>query len=115
MKPIRRFSELSSSRKALVRLCQDLNFGTILNVRIVNGEVSFDPPPEVIVDLRLDEEVSVRAESELGDFNLCAAVCRLLAQIDALNNGTIEKILVYAGLPRRVLLRSSLTPAAGLP
>jgi hypothetical protein len=105
MKKALRFSQLSPSRKALVRLCQDLNFGSILNVRITDGEVSLDPKSEVIVDVRLDDEASVRAESELSDFSLRPEVCRLFAQIDAVRNGTIEQIVVHAGLPRRVTVR----------
>lgn len=111
MKHAPRFSQLSPSRKTLIRICQMLNFGSILNVRVADGEVSFDPPPEVLVDVKLDQEVSVRLESELGDFTLCAEVCRLLGQIDTLQNGTIEKIVVHDGLPRRVTLRRPLSQA----
>jgi hypothetical protein len=111
MKKALRFSQLSPSRKALIRLCQDLNFGSILNVKVVNGEVSLDLQPEVIVDIRLDEEAGERAESELGDFTLRTEVCRLLAQIDALGNGTIEKIVVHGGVPRRVTVRRPLYQA----
>jgi hypothetical protein len=109
MKQAFTFSQLSPSRQALVRLCQDLNFGSILNLRVTNGEVHFDPLPDVVVDVRLDEEVDPRAESELGDFSLRPQVCRLFAQIDALRNGSIEKIVVHAGLPCRVLLRKALS------
>jgi hypothetical protein len=109
MKPPTRFSELSPSLKALVRICQDLNFGSILNLTVVNGEVSFDPQPDVIVDIRLDDEAAARAESDLGDFSLRPEVCRLLAQIDALQNGIIEKIVVHSGIPRRITLRKKLS------
>src|SRR5258708_37612428 len=109
MKNALRFSHLSPSLKALVRLCQDLNFGSILDVRIVNGEVNFEPQHEVIVDIRLDCEAGSRDESELGDFTLCAEGCRLLAQIDALKDGTIEKIVVHAGIPPRATLRRALS------
>jgi hypothetical protein len=105
-----RFSQLSPSLKTLVRLCQELNFGSILNLTVINGEVSFDPQPEVLVDVRLDEEVKPRAELELGEFILCEEVCRLLAQIDALQNGTIERIIVHGGLPRRMTIRRPLYP-----
>ena|SRR5579862_4103547 len=52
-----------------------------------------------------------RAELELEDFALCTEVCRLLAQIDALQNGTIEKIVVHGGVPRRVTIRQPLSQA----
>jgi hypothetical protein len=109
MKQAIRFSQLSPSRKALVRLCQDLNFGSILNVTIVNGEVSFDPQPDVTVDIRLDDETAARPESQLGDFSLRPEVCRLFSHIDTLKNGVIENIVVHGGLPRRVTLRKPLS------
>jgi hypothetical protein len=110
MKQPLRFSQLSPSRKTLVRICQTLNFGSILDVRVTDGEVSFDPQPEVLVDVRLDQDVGARAELELNDFTVCTEVCRLLGQIDALQNGTIEKIVVHGGIPRRVTLRRPLSP-----
>jgi hypothetical protein len=109
MKQPSRFSQLSNPRKVLVRCCQGLNFGSILNLTVINGEVSFDPEPGVIADIRLDEEVDPRAELELDDFTLRPQVCRLFAQIDALKNGTIERIVVYGGLPCRVTLRRPLS------
>src|ERR1035437_6930466 len=92
MKQAIRFSQLSPSRQALVRLCQDINFGSIQNLTVSNGEVKFDPLPEVIVDLRLDEEAEPRSELELDDFSLRPQVCRLFAEIDTLANGIIEKL-----------------------
>jgi hypothetical protein len=109
MKQPNRFSQLSPSLKTLVRICQDLNFGSILNLTVINGEVSFDPQPDVIVDIRLDDEAAARAESELDDFSLRPEICRLLAQIDALQSGIIEKIVVHSGIPSRVTLRKKLS------
>jgi hypothetical protein len=109
MKRAIRFSQLSPSRQALVRLCQDINFGSILNLTVSNGEIKFDPQPEVIVDLRLDEESEPRSELELDDFSLRPQVCRLFAEIESLKNGTIEKLIVYAGLPSRITLRKPLS------
>jgi len=108
MKDALRFSQLSPSLKALVRLCQDVNFGSILNIEIVDGDMSFDPQPEVMVDLRLDCDTGMRTETELGDFTLRVEVCRMLGHIDALKNGTIEKILVHSGIPRRLTMRRPL-------
>jgi hypothetical protein len=100
-----KFSQLSPPRKALVRLCQSLNYGSILNVKVVNGEVTFDLEPQVIVDIRLDEEVGERPEAELADFTLRVEHTRLFAQIDLLKNGSLEKVVVHGGIPRRVTLR----------
>lgn len=108
-----KFSQLSPERRALIRTMQALGYGSILNLHIVNGEVDFSSLPEALVDVRLDEDVGARLELELDDFMLPAEVCRLFSQIDALKNGTIERIVVHAGVPRRVTFRSSLRPPAG--
>jgi hypothetical protein len=101
----KRFSELSKPRQTLIRLCQRVNYGSILNVQVSDGDLSFDNPPEVLVDVKLDGEVSPRHELGLTDFALPAETCRLLAMIGALANGVVEKIIVHDGLPRRVMLR----------
>jgi hypothetical protein len=104
----KRFIQLSNPRQILIRLCQYVNFGSILNVKITDGEVSFESPPEILVDVRLDGDVPQRRELALPDFALSVETCRLLAQIDSLKNGVVEKIIVHEGFPRRVFLRRSL-------
>ena len=108
MAQVLRFSQLSPPRQALVRLCQSVNFGSILNLKILDGEVMLDAEPEILVDIKLDEEVGGRPEVELADFTLRVEHCRLFAQIDLLTtNGSIERIVVHGGIPRRVTLRHS--------
>jgi hypothetical protein len=108
MPAIVKLSQLSPARRALIRIIQSVNYGAILNLEIAKGEVSFDPQPDVLIDVRLDEEIGQRCELALSDFTLCTEMCRLFDQIDALENGTIEKIIVHGGIPRRVTLRSPL-------
>jgi hypothetical protein len=103
-----RFSQLSSPRQILVRLCQHVNYGLILNLQFADGEVSFGAPPEIVLDLKLDADVTQRPELDLSDFALPMEYCRLLGEIDSLKNGVIEKISVHDGLPRRVVLRGPL-------
>ncbi len=102
------FSQLSRPRQILIRLCQRVNYGSILNLQLADGEVSFGVPVEVVLDLKLDADLPQRPELDLSDFALCAESCRLLGQIDSLKNGVIEKIVVHDGIPRRVLLRGLL-------
>lgn len=109
MKQVLRFSQLSPPRKALVRFCQSLNFGSILDLRVIACEIVFDALPDVLVDVRLDEEITERPESELTDFVLCAEIRRLFSAIDTIGNGTIEKIVVHAGVPRRATIRRPLS------
>jgi hypothetical protein len=99
------FLQLSKPRQILIRLCQRVSYGAILNVQVTDGEVCFDGPPDVSIDVKLDSDVPLRHELGLADFALPAESCRLLAQIDSLKNGIIEKIVVHEGVPRRVVLR----------
>lgn len=104
----RSFSRLSRPRQILIRLCQRVNYGSILNLVVADGEVSLGVLPEIVLDLKLDADLPQRPEFDLSDFALCAENCRLRAQIDLLKNGVIEKIVVHDGIPRRVVFRGSL-------
>jgi len=77
-----RLSDLSSARQALVRLCQDVNFGQILDLRVRNAEPVWDPAPTVLSEVRLDlldpsvlelielthQPLDLRREFEIGQF-----------------------------------------------
>ncbi len=102
------FQQLSKPRQALIRLCQRVNYGSILNLHVMDGDVTFDTPPEVIFDIKLDGDFEQRPELNLTDFALPVESCRLLARIDSLKIGVIEKIVVHDGIPRRVVFRGSL-------
>jgi hypothetical protein len=103
-----RLSQLSPPRQALVRLFQSLNFGQVQNLEIRNCEPTFNPQPSVLIDIKLDLDETPRPESMLDDFVLCAEICRLLAKFDEVKNGTIERIEIRAGIPRRLILRARL-------
>ena len=94
--------QLSQSRQMLVRLCQNVNFGQILDLTIRESEpILRCPAPAVLVDVRLDIEAQPREEISKTDFALAAEVTRLMALLDKIENGKITKIEVRAGLPRR--------------
>ncbi|HEY7336254.1 MAG TPA: hypothetical protein VH639_15295 [Bryobacteraceae bacterium] len=100
-----KFSQLSRPRQILIRLCQTINYGSILNLPVIEGEVRLNGVPEITFDLKLDENITSRPELDLPDFVLSVETCRLFSQIQALNNGVIEKIIVHDGIPRRAVLR----------
>jgi hypothetical protein len=102
-----RFSELSLPRQALVRLCQSLNYGQVQDVRVQDGDPVFDPAPLMLIELKLDVDETGRPEVDLNDFELRDEVCRLMARLDELKNTTIERLEVRAGIPRRVIFKSS--------
>jgi hypothetical protein len=103
-----RFSQLSKPRQVLIRTCQRVNHGAILNITVTNGELVLDQPPVVVLDFQLANDAVDRRELDLTDFILPAESCRLLAQIDSLDEALLEKIIVYDGVPRRLIVRRSL-------
>jgi hypothetical protein len=98
-----RFSQLSASRQALVRLCQDVKFGQILDLLVKNAEPIWDPSPIILSEVRLDIEEAPRPEGTLPDFRLSSEVRRLMRQLDQIKNGKIAKIEIRDGIPRRLV------------
>lgn len=85
-----------------------LNFGTIQCLRVKDGDPVLDPSPVVLFDVKLDADQGPRPEIHLKDFELCEEVRRLMARLDELKNGVIERIEVRAGVPRRIIFESRL-------
>jgi hypothetical protein len=106
-----RFSQLSAPRQVLVRLCQSINFGQICSLEVRDCDPVFNPPPQVLVDVKLDSDEGLRPEINLPDFVLPAEVCRLMDRLDRLKNATIERVEVRAGIARRVVFRARLAEA----
>lgn len=109
MKRLLRLSELSSPRQVLLRLCQRVDYGQILDVLVIGREPMFNQAPTLMLDIRLDSEAGSRPELDLADFDLCEEVCRLLDCLDKMENGRIQRIEVRAGIPRRILIEASVT------
>jgi hypothetical protein len=109
MTQAKRFAHLSAPRQVLVRLCQSIDYGQILDLHVRDQEPVFNPPPTLLLDIKLDADGSGRPESELADFALCAEVCRLLDRIDEMQASRIQRIEVRAGIPRRILIEAKLT------
>jgi hypothetical protein len=105
LKPTR-LSDLSSARQALVRLCQDVNFGQILDLEVRNGEPIWDPGPTILSEVKLDSDETPRAEAALPDFQLSAETRRLVCNLDQIKDGRITKIEIRDGIPRRLVVAS---------
>lgn len=98
-------------RRQRVRLCQSVNFGQIRGLEVRDSDPVFSPPPQVLVNVKLDSDEEPRPEINLTDFMLPAEVCRLVDRLDKLKNATIERIEVRAGIARRVVFKAPLTEA----
>lgn len=112
MAALDQLTQLSAPRQALVRLLQSVNFGRIIGLAIRNGDPIFHPEPTVLLDVKLDADEGERPEEALEDFTLRAEVRRLLAHLDHLKNGTVERIEVRSGVPRRVIIARRLSEAS---
>jgi len=100
-----RLSDLSTPRQRLVRLCQTTNYGHIQRLDVKDSEPIFASEPLVSVEVKLDVDEVARREVELVDFALPDEMCRLMARLDEIQNGVIERIEVRAGVPRRIVFR----------
>jgi hypothetical protein len=99
-----RYSQLSPARQALVRLCQDVNFGQILDLLVRNAEPIWDPGPTILSEVRLDIEEVPRPEGKLPDFRLSSELLRLMRRLDGIRDGRIAKIEIREGIPRRLVV-----------
>lgn len=110
-----RFSDLSAPRKALVRLCQSMNYGSIEGLEVRDSDPIFSPPPLVLIDIRLDNDEGPRTQVGLSDFVLRDEARRLMERFETLKNATIERVEVRAGIPRRVVFKLRATDALRWP
>jgi hypothetical protein len=106
-----RFAELSAARQRLVRLCQAINHGSIEDIEVRHSEPVFDPMPVALKDVKLDSDEGARPELALADFVLSDEVLRLVRHLDEINCGTIRRVEIRAGVPRRILVESQVLGA----
>ena len=102
-----RFAQLSASRQALVRLCQSVNHGSIEDLRVEQSEPVFDPAPVILKDVKLDSDEGPRPELALADFVVSDEVLRLMNRLEEMKCGTVVRVEVRAGIPRRIVFRQS--------
>jgi len=82
-----RLSQLSPERRALVRLCQTINHGSIEDLEVRRSEPVFDPLPVMLKDMKLDADEEFRRESALNDFVVTDHVNRLCRLLDKMADG----------------------------
>jgi len=102
-----RLSEVSAARQAFIRRCQQLDHGTIRSLEVHDCEPVFGPTTEVLHDLKLDGDEASRSELDLSDFVLCKPIRRFFSTLDSIRNGTVEHIVVQAGIARRALFKDT--------
>ena len=110
-----RLSDLSPARQALVRLCQAINHGSIEDLEVRHSEPVFDPWPVTLRDVKLGSDEEPRPELSLADFVVSEEIVRLMNLLDEMKCGTLRRIEVHAGVPRRTLVESHVIGASEVP
>lgn len=100
-------SSLSPARRRLVELMQDLNFGRIERLEVLDGQPVFDPPPRIVREIKFGAQNGPRPEATLRDFVLKAQFVEFFAWLDTLGDGVIERLEVQHGLPFRIVVEQS--------
>lgn len=94
--------DLSESERQLVELLQNLDFGRVEELHVLDGKPTFDPPPRAIATLKMKAETRRRDEAAVRDFSLKQSVVLLLLLIRQIGDGKILAIEVRHGLPMTV-------------
>lgn len=102
-----RKKDLSSPRRQLLTLMQQLNFGRIENLVVLNGEPQFDPPPHVVREIKFGGDNEPRREVGSDDFLLKAQAVELFDRFDRLRSFHIDLLEVKHGLPFRMSVPES--------
>ncbi len=100
-------ASLSQGRRHLLELMQGINFGRIEGLTVRDGEPAFDPPPQVIREIKFGGENGPRQETTVEDFALKSQAVELFAQLDVLGNGTVLSLDVRYGLPFRMSVKET--------
>jgi len=90
---------LPPAREHLVRLMQEIDFGVVEGLTVLDGEPVFNPRPRLVREVKFGGENGPRPEAARGDFALKAPVRELFAQMEAMGDGIIRCIEVKHGLP----------------
>ncbi len=95
---------LSTERRRLVEVMQDLNFGRIEGVAVRDGEPVWDPAPRTLRDIRLRKSRGPHRMRGAPEFTLRAEVVELLEFFDRERSLLIETLDVQHGLPHRMVV-----------
>jgi hypothetical protein len=81
---------------------QRLNYGTIMDLRIANGEPVLDSDVRIIAAYQFPGQNEIRPEWVLSDFNLSDEIIGLIEAIHPIKSAVIMTLDVRAGKPRRM-------------
>jgi hypothetical protein len=99
-----RVADLSEGRRRLLRLMQEIHFGSIEELEIRGGEPVFHPSPRVVREIKFGGDNSPRPETAAKDCAVKPQVAELLDSLTRIRDGTIGRLEVQHGIPFRMKL-----------
>ena len=93
---------LSPARQQLVELMQEVNFGRIEALPVLEGEPVLEPPPRVLRDFLFGKSNAPHTARTRDDFALKEQVIELFDLFDRERSITVESLVVQNGLPVRM-------------
>jgi len=102
MSPTPTKRSLSPARQQLVVLMQEVNFGRIEGLSVLDGAPVLEPPPRVLRDFLLGKTNAPHAARSKDDFALKEQVLELFDLFDRERSVTVESLVVQNGLPVRM-------------
>jgi len=98
---------LSLSRRRLVELMQDINFGRLEGVCIRDAEPVLDAQPGIVREIKFGGDNGPRPELAADDFLLKSQVVEMFEHLDRVRDCHIETLEIKHGLPFRMLIREA--------
>jgi len=103
------FAELSRPWKRFVQMCEEVCYGTIIDLRVRDGEPFFEPPPRTIKKYKTHRVDDVRPEASRGNFRLKEQHFGALRALSPHKNA-VAKVMVCNGVPAELSVED--TPMA---
>ena len=95
-----KFSELGKSTRDILRLCDDIVFGDLTDLAVIDGEIHTTSATKRHITIRLDNEPRKKEPRRgNGDFTLNAAQERLVREARANRNARITLLDIREGRP----------------
>jgi hypothetical protein len=98
----RRYSQLTSAQKELLRKCQEVQFGAIQDVVFHNADPILKPAPKIRRKIKLKRSEAGPIEHASHDFELKDEQRALIRYLREHVNGSIAHIQVQNGLPSEI-------------
>ena len=98
------FRSLPPERQRLLRKMQQINFGRIKGMAIVDAQPVLEPLPEIVLDIKFGGDNGVRPEVNVTDFVLKSQVADMFDYFDRVRNFHIETLEIKNGLPFLMLV-----------